>query len=227
MLKIEINKYPEELLNFYTKNKNFSQKITDSFFNCFNDSEVAYFKINFNFDKKVFLDECKKIDHLFISHRKNDGQNGYQHRGWSAITLHGIDKHKTEHYVQYGFKTQDEAKYHWTEVCDIIPNIYNFLNNLPYRRFDRVRIMKLNGYGYIMPHNDNSKRTFGPLNIAINNPEKCFFIFKDYGVVPFESNIGFILDVSKTHAVINMSKETRYHIIVHGEYEGDLVNAIS
>jgi hypothetical protein len=223
MLKIEINSYPQEILNFYNANKAYSQKKIDNFLDCVQDSEIGYFKINFNFNQNIFLEECKKINHLFVSHRKNDS---YKHSGWSAITLHGIDKHKTEHFTQYGFKTQTEANYHWTDVCDIIPNIYNFLKNLPYHRFDRVRIMRLDSRGYIMPHNDNTKRTFGPLNIAINNPDKCFFIFEDYGIVPFESKTGFILDVSKTHAVINMSKETRYHIIVHGEYKGDLVNAV-
>jgi hypothetical protein len=225
MLKFEINSYPQEIISFYKENKIFYQKEINNFLDCLNDEEIAYFKINFNFNKNIFLEECKQIDDLFVSHRKNDSNNGYQHRGWSAITLHGIDKNKTEHYTQYGFKSQDEANYQWTDVCDNIPNIYNFLNSLPYRKFDRVRIMRLESHGYIMPHNDNNKRTFGPLNIAINNPDKCFFIFEKYGIVPFEPGNGFILDVSKTHAVINMSKETRYHIIVHGEYGGNSFNA--
>jgi hypothetical protein len=143
MLKFEINSYPQEIISFYKENKIFYQKEINNFLDCLNDEEIAYFKINFNFNKNIFLEECKQIDDLFVSHRKNDSNNGYQHRGWSAITLHGIDKNKTEHYTQYGFKSQDEANYQWTDVCDNIPNIYNFLNSMQYSKFDIVRIMRL------------------------------------------------------------------------------------
>jgi len=220
MLKIPINSYPLELLSFYNRNKIFSQKECYNFFDALNNN-LAYFKINFDFNDDVFINECKKINNFFVNHRKNDH---YNHNGWSAITLHGIDENKTEHFTQYGFSNIEDANYKWTEVCNLIPNIYNFLINLPYRKFDRVRIMRLSPNGYIMPHKDNLERTFGPLNIAINNPDKCFFVFKDIGIVPFKSKNGFILDVSKEHAVINMSKENRYHIIVHGDYRKELFN---
>ena len=82
--------------------------------------------------------------------------------------------------------------------------------------------MRLAPHGYIMPHSDNKDRTFGPLNIAINNPNKCHFVFENIGIVPFYSKKGFILDVGRKHMVINMSNEYRYHIIVHGAYKQEL-----
>jgi hypothetical protein len=78
--------------------------------------------------------------------------------------------------------------------------------------------MRLAPGGYIMPHTDGVDRSFGPLNIAINNPSGCHFVFEEKGIVPFEPGIGMVLDVGRRHAVINQSDEARYHVIVHGEY---------
>ena len=78
--------------------------------------------------------------------------------------------------------------------------------------------MKLAPGGYVMPHRDGLGRAFGPLNIAINNPPGCRFVMEEAGVIPFEPGVGMVLDVARTHAVINQGDETRYHVIVHGEY---------
>ena len=54
--------------------------------------------------------------------------------------------------------------------------------------------MKIEPGGYIMPHEDGEGRIFGPLNIAINNPQGCGFYFKDHGEVPFKQGRGMFLD---------------------------------
>ena len=84
--------------------------------------------------------------------------------------------------------------------------------------------MRLAPGGYIMPHTDGLGRIFSPLNIAINNPKGCYFVFKDKGIVPFEDGAGMVLDVGRKHIVINNSEETRYHVIVHGHYNNDFFN---
>ena len=72
-------------------------------------------------------------------------------------------------------------------------------------------------------------------NLAINNPVGCQFIMfypnsfdktkltdEDYiGKVPFAEGRAIQLDVGNYHAVRNNSKETRYHIIVHGNFWPD------
>jgi hypothetical protein len=72
-----------------------------------------------------------------------------------------------------------------------------------------------------MPHTDGPGRIFSPLNIAINNPVGCEFIFKNKGSVPFVAGTGMVIDVAREHIVINDSDEPRYHIIVHGHYAED------
>lgn len=216
--------FPQELLDFYNKNKEFQSPVYESYRSSNKDDECVYYPIKFNFDTDIFLKECIGVDHLFFNHRSQDKKSGYGHRGWQSLTLHGIDKHKTEHYTKYGFNSLDEANYHWTDVCDLIPNLYKFLSGLPYKKFDRVRLMKLEPSGYIMPHTDGPGRIFSPLNIAINNPENCHFVFKNKGIVPFSPGSGMILDVATEHIVINNSNEPRYHVIVHGHYDTEFFN---
>lgn len=206
--------FPDELLDFYNKNKN-CKNTNHIFFNdAYADETCAYYKFNFDFDPEVLLNECKSIDHLFGSHRSGETLSGYKHQNWQSLTLHGIDMHKTMHCDSYGYDSIES--YRWTELCSLTPNIAAFCKSLPYSFFDRVRIMKVGPGGYIMPHSDGKQRMFGPLNIAINNPEGCEFVFEDCGTVPFEPGKGFVVDVSKRHIVINKSHEPRYHIIALG-----------
>ncbi len=216
--------YPQELIDFYYQNKDYKSKLYQSFRESIEDLECAYYPIKFDFDTDILLKECQNIDHLYYNHRSKDNKKGYGHNGWQSITLHGIAEDKTEHFVQYGFNSLEEANYCWTEVCNLLPNLTSFLQSLPYKKFDRVRIMKLGAGGYIMPHTDGKGRIFSPLNIAINNPEGCHFVFKDKGIVPFESGTGMIVDVGREHMVINNSSESRYHIIVHGHYKKEFYN---
>jgi hypothetical protein len=211
--------YPSELLEFVADNIDCTSPTHPTFKESKADSECCYYSINFDFDPAALLAECQNADDMFVNHRANDKKGGYGHRGWQSLTLHGIDKHKTEHYVQYGFSSLEQAGYHWTDACERLPQLTQFLQSLPYKLFDRVRIMRLAPGGYIMPHSDNKfQRAFSPLNIAINNPEECYFIFKDRGIAPFESGRGLVLDVGREHCVINKSDEVRYHVIVHGHY---------
>lgn len=210
--------YPSTLLEFCDANSRYTSPVRLTIDGCRADSNCAYYRIQFDFDISAALTECRALEPLYCDHRSEDRTCGYEHRGWQSLTLHGIDKHKTKHFTHYGFTSFEDAGYHWTDVCSQAPTLCNFLRALPYARFHRVRIMKLAPGGYIMPHQDGEGRAFGPLNIAINNPPGCRFVIRGGGVVPFEPGIGMVLDVARTHAVINQSDEARYHVIVHGEY---------
>jgi hypothetical protein len=210
--------HPPALLDFCNKNKNYTNTVRHSFNASRADLNCAYYPIRFDIDAGLLLNECKDVNDMYFDHRTEDQTSGYGHYGWQSLTLHGIDKHKTKHFVHYGFKSFDEAGYHWTDACDRVPNLCKFLQSLPYDKFHRVRIMRLAPDGYILPHTDGANRAFGPLNIAINNPYGCYFVFEEKGIVPFAPGVGMVLDVARRHAVINQSNEARYHVIVHGEY---------
>lgn len=188
-------------------------------FNIF-ESDWPFLQIDFEDDFEKMHQECINNDHLFVSHRQKDKHLSYSHEGWSALTLHGLRPDATEHYDQYGLT---EADYTWTEVCVNFPTCVQFLKKLGYKNYDRVRIMRLAPHGYIMPHSDGSGRIFGPLNIAINNPDGCNFYFQEWGRVPFKQGTGFFLDIGNVHAVYNDSDEPRYHFIVHGNINDKLI----
>jgi hypothetical protein len=184
------------------------------------ESDWPFLQIDFKSDFEKMHQECIMNDHLFVGHRQKDKHLSYSHEGWSALTLHGIRPDATEHYDQYGLTEPD---YNWTEVCKQFPTCVEFLKKLGYKNYDRVRIMRLAPGGYIMPHSDGDGRIFGPLNIAINNPEGCNFYFRDWGKVPFKQGRGFFLDIGNVHAVYNDSDEPRYHFIVHGHINDTLI----
>ena len=214
-----MHQFPQEIIDFRDMNAQCTSPVHDTFRASKDDPECCYYPIKFNFDTELLLKECQAADDLYVDHRANDKMSSYGHNGWKSLTLHGIDKHKTEHYVQYGFTTLEEANYHWTDACDRLPNLTTFLKSLPFKLFDRVRIMRLEAGGYIMPHSDNKfERAFSPLNIAINNPTGCAFIMKNGGEVPFVAGTGMVLDVGREHIVVNDSNTVRYHIIAHGHH---------
>ena len=185
------------------------------------DSDWPYLTIDFTDDFAEMHRECLRNDELFVPHRDKDKENSYSHEGWKGLTLHGLSPKATENFDRYGASPND---YHWTSICKLFPTCYKFLRRLRYRRYDRVRIMKVEPGGYIMPHEDGEGRIFGPLNIAINNPEGCEFYFKDHGKVPFQQGRGVFLNLGETHAVYNNSDSPRYHFIVHGDINPKLID---
>lgn len=169
------------------------------------------------FDELAIKQELQSIDHHFVEHRAKDKVHSYGHAGWFSLTLHGSDPYQTEHWDRYGFKSLEEANYHWTKVCDILlPTTSKFVKSLPFADHGRVRIMRLAPGGHIMPHRDGAGRIFGPYNFALTNPPGCKFVVEGAGVVPFKPGLGFFVDIGKLHALHNDSDLPRYHLIVHG-----------
>jgi hypothetical protein len=157
--------------------------------------------------------ELNSINEYFVEHRSQDS---YKHSGWSSVALHGIEYDRTENWDKYGFKSQEEANYKWTMVCNKIPYVTNIIKSLPFVKLGRVRIMRLAPGGYVMPHTDGTGRVFGPFNFALTQPIGCKFVFEGFGTVPFAQGRGCMLDLGVRHAVYNDSDQYRYHAIIHG-----------
>jgi len=207
---------PEEIIDFINKDKQWWPDINAPIdFDLWN-SDWPWAPMDVELDYNKVHNELETLDPYFISHRDLDNSGGYGHAGWSGLTLHGIASDKTEAHDQYGFKTEEEANYHWTDICDKAPYIVDMIKSLPYSKFSRVRIMRLAPGGYIMPHNDGEGRFFGPYNLALTHPDGCVFNFEGKGQVPFKPGRGFFLDLGVRHCVLNYSREFRYHIIIHG-----------
>ncbi len=183
-----------------------------------NDSGLPWLELDIEIPHQKMLEEAIGLKDRFVKHRDQDGNGGYRHKGWRSLCIHGIDAEKTNHFEQYGYKTNNETPYNWTDIIDRCPVTYDFFNNVfPFKKYYRLRYMLLEPEGFITPHNDSDVSKLSPINIALNHPKGCLMkMQKHKGYVPFEAGKSIMLEGSKIHAYVNNSKEDRYHIIVHG-----------
>jgi hypothetical protein len=169
-------------------------------------------------DHAGMLREARALEHLFIPHR------GEESRGWKGLSLHGISARHTLSPEAYGYLREEDVPYVWTSAAADCPETTAWLRQLLHERvfdkFYRVRLMWLEPGGYIDFHQDrpDGAHSLGPLNVALNMPEGCHWVFKKWGKVPFRAGAGLCLDVSFAHSVWNNSSEPRVHLLLHGEY---------
>jgi hypothetical protein len=181
-----------------------------------NKSKIPYLSLNLpNVPYQAMLQEAVGLDHLFVKHRSNDS------KGWSSLCIHGISSQHTDHYAvypEYSNLTNDQVPYTWTEIQDRCPVTTDFFKNyFPYDVYHRIRFMKLESHGFILPHSDSPDLNLRAVNISLNNPQLCQFVFEKHGLVPFsDSGSMFLLANGYKHSVWNLDKQPRYHIIVHG-----------
>lgn len=220
------------LENFFTEhqNKNYQTKINKEATAdwILNNSSIPYLPLSLeSVPYNEILTEAQALDHLYVLHRSNDS------KGWASLCIHGISSQHTDHYAvypEYTNLTNDQVPYNWTEIQDRCPVTVNFFKSIfPFDVYHRIRFMRLDPGGFILPHSDSPDLGLRAVNISLNNPDGCNFVFENIGTVPF-SNTGSIFIVANgyKHSVWNRSNETRYHIIVHGyattHYYYDLIS---
>lgn len=151
--------------------------------------------------------EIQKIKKFLVTHREGDGV------GWSSFCIHGKSFDAT-----LGDEYYDDNRPHiWTkEALEHMPITINFLKSLNFKSFKRVRVMCLGPKGFINIHRDQTDSQLGPVNIAINHPEKCKFYLEHHGELQFEPGVAYRMNLVNYHTVINYSDTARYHIIIHG-----------
>lgn len=181
------------------------------------ESNLPWLPLDISVPYEEMLEEAKSVKEKFVSHRSGDTRGGYRHKGWKSLCLHGIEEDKTNHYESYGYKSNEEAPYKWTDISNLCPITTDWLSNkFPYDKYFRVRFMLLEPEGFIAPHKDTNINILSPINVALNHPTGCIFKMKKHGVVPMKPGTVMLLDVGNVHAYINKSTEDRYHIIIHG-----------
>ena len=186
------------------------------------ESKLPWLKLDLSFPYIEMLEEAKAIKSLFVKHRAEDQISGYKHKNWSSLCIHGISSTHTNHYTSYGYKSNEETPYIWTDIAAKCPYTYNFFKNIyPCSTYYRIRFMLLEPEGFIAPHNDMNEHRLSPVNIALNHPKNCIMKMAHHGTVPFKEGEAYILDVGNVHAYYNKSNEDRYHIIVHGNYRSN------
>lgn len=161
------------------------------------------------------LAEAQALKDRFVVHREGDGQ------GWKSLCIHGMSAEQTDAPNMYGYD-HETAPYVWTDIIDRCPVTYNYFRDVfPFQKYHRLRFMLLEPGGYIIPHSDNRTSNLGAAtNISLNNPVGCRMV-TELGVVPFKPQGGAVLFNNHYHHVVfNDSDQDRFHIIVHGMWDG-------
>lgn len=205
--------------NFFTTNQRQTiivtpkQDITPDW--VLHNSHIPYLPLLLDAPYSEMLKEAQALNDLYVEHRGTDSA------GWSSLSIHGITSQHTDHYQvypEYSHLDNDSVPYNWTEIAPRCPvTTAYFRNQFPYTVYHRVRFMRLAPGGYIVPHSDSPDLGLRAVNISLNNPRHCDFVFENSGIVPFRDTGSTIMVANGfTHAVRNNSLHHRYHIIVHG-----------
>lgn len=187
-----------------------------------NESKLPWLKLDIEFPYEKMLEEAKALKPHFVKHRAEDKISGYGHKGWSSLCIHGISPSHTNHFESYGYKSNKETPYKWTDISSKCCETTKWLTEVyPCDTYYRVRFMLLEPGGFIAPHTDMNEHRLSPVNIALNHPKECIMKMAHHGTVPFSAGEAYLLDVGNIHAYYNKSNEDRYHIIIHGNYKSN------
>jgi hypothetical protein len=189
-----------------------------------NKSNFGWLELDLNIDIQAWKKEFEACKSSLVPHRENSSS------GWNSACIHGINVESTGAWTNYGYTTEQDVPYNWTDISTLTPNIKNFWNNFPYDSYRRIRFMEVEPNGYINPHSDMPGRlpgeenfdalSFGvPINVAIIHPTDCFMSLEKFGCVPFVEGKAFIINIRNYHSVINFSSTPRIHLIAHGKLD--------
>jgi hypothetical protein len=163
------------------------------------------------------LKEALSNNHRFVKHRGGDSP------GWSSMAVHGTaveDTSPREALIAQGKYTEENAPdYHWTELADSCPVTKEWVESLGFSLLKRVRFMKLDPGGWIVPHRDTDVPGLQAWNISINNPDGHIFCQDKFGYIPWQPGEMRGIDISKLHTVVNTSSKPRIHMIIHGHHD--------
>ena len=151
-------------------------------------------------------------------------------KDWTAISLYGYGPKVTDILKPGVFKSsvQIDEKLQWTSLKTATPlqPIFKLLENLPCE-FERVRFMKLAAGTIIGRHSDKIDKDLGfddgqimRIHIPIRtNDDVVFSLYESpRAKVAYEYNLKtghyYYMDVTKPHAVRNMSEVDRIHLVV-------------
>ena len=149
---------------------------------------------------------------------------------WTAISLYGYGPKITDILKPGVLKSsvQIDEKLQWTNLHEATPlnPVFKILENLPCK-YERVRFMKLEAGKVIGKHSDKIDKDLGfddgqivRIHVPIRtNSDVVFSLFESpRSKVPYEYSLKtghyYYTDVTKPHAVRNMSDVDRIHLVV-------------
>jgi hypothetical protein len=177
-------------------------------------SDAKYLQLDIEIPYKEMCDEAMALINKFTPHRRDDH---YAHQGWESLTIHGLGWDKHEGYKSYGYEKGKDASndMHWTEISDLCPVTTKWLKEIfPCKKYGRVRFMLLKAGGYISLHKDSSIQLIENINVALNNPKGCKWVWGDGEELIMQPGGVYAMNLYYEHQVVNNSDEDRMHMII-------------
>lgn len=175
-------------------------------------SEGRYLKLDISLPYKEMCAEAFALLDKFSPHRGDEDSYG-----WESLTIHGLGWNKHENYNAYGYKKGKDASndMFWTEIADACPVTTNWLKEIfPCNKYGRVRFMLLRAGGKIALHSDSSIKLIENINVALNNPVGCKWVWRDGEEIIMEPGGVYAMNLHYDHSVVNESNEDRMHMII-------------
>ena len=175
-------------------------------------SEGRYLKLDIKLPYKEMCAEAFALLDKFSPHRGDEDSHG-----WESLTIHGLGWNKHENFDEYGYKKGKDASndMFWTEIADLCPITTMWLKEtFPCNKYGRVRFMLLRAGGKIALHSDSSIKLIENINVALNNPIGCKWIWGDGEEIIMEPGGVYAMNLHYHHSVINESNEDRMHMII-------------
>ncbi len=141
--------------------------------------------------------------------------------GWTGIPLYAYDEDfvtlKSRRKLS-GLGLNIDGKFSWTRWASACPITRRWCLEDPLYHPEAANISfkYLEPGGFVPPHFDTLGREFSGINYALNNPEGCRWIMDDTGLLPFKQGTTMFLDFSFHHSVINLTGQTRVHMLRGG-----------
>ena len=205
------------MLNNTTNNKKYYDIIFDS--------NLHWLKLDLKIDISKIWEEIKSFE--------NYGEQSKT--GWKGLAYRGIDLKKMRPHTNYGYDTEDDVPYNWTELAIKAPTLRSELETqFPDTKFYLVKINKLLDGGVIPPHFDSRRKGLGLtehtpykeidpysikyVTIALDWPEDVEF-YVGHKRLPIKTGDVFLLDFSQIHEVYNYSGKDRVSAIFTGRLD--------
>lgn len=223
----------EELVKFFEDNENGSRslqgvddpELVDApAWDIVDDTYLPWIPVDIEIPHEDIFREANHLLYTscFTMHRPNSA-------GWLSLAIHGISSVHTNCAEDYDLPEDYEyTDSDWTDIAKFCPKTVEWMNEVvKYDKFTRVRFMALLPGGWLGNHVDRHKtKGVGATNVAINNPDGCALVMKDWGTMPFEPGTAFKINTGYEHAVWNRSSEPRIHMIFDGDQSDYFVEAV-
>ena len=189
---------------------------------------VPYIDLGLDFDHEACLAEAMALLDQFAPYQSDPR---YNIRHWRGLALRALDGDPAKAAVAVSHDANQEQRYATTPVAARCPRTMALLDGLlDWEECRAVAFLVLHPRSRIATHVDDPQHeVLRSVNVALNMPTGCEFVIdcEPDGragpftrTVPFRPGTGMVVNVARTHYLVNASDVPRIHIVARGPTRG-------